>query len=453
MQNFAVFIPFLAFLITITCFILLIYRLIYTFFLDDKSIKKDINQINKEQRDKEIVKRLNYLNSPITNFKFYQNISILIDFLPFLLINRASIFISNYVFYILENENKTSGLNILREIWGKWDTVNYLAIAQNWYQGQGDERFLIVFYPLYPVTISIFNKIINDYFLSGIIVSNIFLVLSLYYIYKLVLIEFQKKEIAFNTAKYMLLFPLSFFFSIVYTESLFIYLCIMTFYFARKKRWLSAGIMGFFAALTRSQGILLVIPLLIEILYEYRDLKYQIKSKSNHRKRRNLMSLRTIVSLLLIPCGTFTYLLINKLVSGNWLMFLTYQKEHWGQNLGFFTENLKNSFISIFTMNKVMAVNVWIPHIFLFFMGFGLLIYTVNKIRLSYTAFSFFYIIISYSPTWALSAPRYITGMFTLFIMLALLVNEYKYLEKYLDFILAILLCFYSIQFSLSRVF
>lgn len=446
----------LSFLITLICLTMLIWRLVTDSFIDSTLpiVSSDThcdNNIYTSEEDRKLTQRLKYLNSSFSSFKLHESIDILIKIIPFFLINRIFIFTINLLFYMSENSDKTLGHDYLMRIWGKWDTVNYLSIAQHGYQSSGDDRFLIVFYPLYPFLLHIFEKFTGDYFLSGLAVSNIFLIISLFYIYRLVLLELKEEEIAFKSVKYILIFPFSFFFSIVYTESLFICLCIMTFYFLRKKNWLLSGLMGFLAALTRTQGILLLIPIVTEILYEYRG--FNKNTQDNIHKKKPTMYLQIIACLILVPFGTFGYLLINKFVSGEWLTFLIYQREHWGQKFGFFAENVKNGFIYIFAMDKTMSINVWIPQTFLFFMSLGILMYTAKNLRVSYVLFSFAYILMSFSPTWLLSGSRYITGMFTLFIMLAIFVYKHKYLEVYLDFALTMMLCFYCIQFSLSRVY
>jgi Gpi18-like mannosyltransferase len=50
---------------------------------------------------------------------------------------------------------------------------------------------------------------------------------------------------------FLLIFPTAFFLNAVYTESLFLFLSLATFYYALKKNFFSAGIFGFFASLTR----------------------------------------------------------------------------------------------------------------------------------------------------------------------------------------------------------
>ena len=61
---------------------------------------------------------------------------------------------------------------------------------------------------------------------------------------------------------------MSFFFSAVYTESLFLALSAGCFYLARRERWVWAGVLGGLAAATRSIGVLLVVPLAVLYLQE-----------------------------------------------------------------------------------------------------------------------------------------------------------------------------------------
>jgi Gpi18-like mannosyltransferase len=57
------------------------------------------------------------------------------------------------------------------------------------------------------------------------------------------------------------LFPTAFFFSAVYTESLFLLVTVACLYFARQGQWLQAGLAGALAVLTRNTGLLLLVPL------------------------------------------------------------------------------------------------------------------------------------------------------------------------------------------------
>jgi hypothetical protein len=65
------------------------------------------------------------------------------------------------------------------------------------------------------------------------------------------------------------LFPTSLFFSAVYTESLFLMLAVGALLAARRGNWWIAGIVGALAALTRSYGVLLLIPFAVLFLQQY----------------------------------------------------------------------------------------------------------------------------------------------------------------------------------------
>ena len=61
------------------------------------------------------------------------------------------------------------------------------------------------------------------------------------------------------------LFPLSYVFYAPYTESTFLLFAVLFFLFARRRRWLLAGLCGAIATLTRQQGLFLMLPLAWEL--------------------------------------------------------------------------------------------------------------------------------------------------------------------------------------------
>ena len=75
------------------------------------------------------------------------------------------------------------------------------------------------------------------------------------YLYKLLEHEYDR-SVARRAIFYVSIFPTAFFFSAVYTESLFFMLTVASFYYMRVHRWWLAGAIGFFAALTRVEGVL-----------------------------------------------------------------------------------------------------------------------------------------------------------------------------------------------------
>src|SRR5262249_22503203 len=69
------------------------------------------------------------------------------------------------------------------------------------------------------------------------------------------------QAIATRTVWLAALWPLSFFFSAVYTESVFLLLTVGAILLARRGRWTWAALAAALAALTRSSGILVLLPL------------------------------------------------------------------------------------------------------------------------------------------------------------------------------------------------
>ncbi|WP_269851356.1 hypothetical protein [Methanosarcina horonobensis] len=158
--------------------------------------------------------------------------------------------------------------NVWLDIWGVWDTGWYLDISQNGYTARPLDELIsfqtnVVFFPLYPLLMRFLGSIIGNQYTAGVIISNFSLIVACIYLYKLVRLDSDESS-AFRSVKYLLLFPISFILSGVFTESLYLALALMCFYYARTGKWQLAGIFGFFLSLTRSVGVLIVLPLLYE---------------------------------------------------------------------------------------------------------------------------------------------------------------------------------------------
>jgi Mannosyltransferase (PIG-V) len=146
--------------------------------------------------------------------------------------------------------------------WQRWDALWYQHIATEGYQAN---NLTTAFYPLYPLV----SRIVS-WFLFGqivpalLVVSSVSFAIALWLLYKLARLD-ADRHTARLTVALLAAFPMGFFFLAPYTESLYLVLTVATFWFSRTGRpWLAGGL-GFFAALTRSFGVFLVLPL----LYEY----------------------------------------------------------------------------------------------------------------------------------------------------------------------------------------
>ncbi|HEX9061559.1 MAG TPA: glycosyltransferase family 39 protein [Clostridia bacterium] len=359
---------------------------------------------------------------------------------------RVIIYLIGMMAVILTKNQDVNLFKDFQGIWNKWDSPHYLSIAENGYLNTGDEANFIVFYPLYPLLVKIVSFVLQNYFLSGIIVSNTCLVIACCYLYKLVKMETECSNTAFESVKYLLIFPFAFFFGIVYTESTFLMLSVMTIYYIRRGEWLKVGLAGMLAALTKNQGILLLVPAAMEYIIGL-DLINRIKYKRYGEIIGSI--LKNGLLLLLIPCGFGLYLLLNKIVTGNWYQFLKVQEEHWYNKFGYFPENLKNIANNAFNYNSYAdRISLWLPQVIVFFVVAILIFLSLKRLKASYACYMLAYLVVTFSPTWLLSAPRYVAALFPIYIVLALISAKYKTVGGVLKFAMIMLLGFYTMGFA-----
>jgi hypothetical protein len=106
--------------------------------------------------------------------------------------------------------------------------------------------------------------------LAGVAISVAAMVGGLTLLYRLVRLEVSEAA-AKSTVLLMAAFPTSLFMSAVYPTSLFVMLTVGALYAARRDRWALAGLCGGLASATRSNGILIILPLALQYLYGPRD--------------------------------------------------------------------------------------------------------------------------------------------------------------------------------------
>ncbi|HEV2057888.1 MAG TPA: mannosyltransferase family protein [Solirubrobacteraceae bacterium] len=146
---------------------------------------------------------------------------------------------------------------------GRWDSVWFLQIAADGY-GDGART---AFFPLYPLLVRLAGAPFGSGLIGGALLSTVLLAVALVLLHRLVALD-HDRAVARNAVLVTALFPMSFFFSAVYSESLFLALSIGAVYAARRERWAWAGLLGMLAAMTRSAGVLLLVPLAMIYLWD-----------------------------------------------------------------------------------------------------------------------------------------------------------------------------------------
>ncbi len=145
-----------------------------------------------------------------------------------------------------------------------WDAAWYLRIADTGYFYDLHEQSAVVFFPLYPLLVHLVGYVIPDYRIAGYLISNGFLFASCLLLWKVIVRDYQKPAVADWSVLFLLLGPMTVFYSSIYTESIFLFLMLAVAYFATAQRWLAAGAVAFLGALTRPPGILLGVVIAAE---------------------------------------------------------------------------------------------------------------------------------------------------------------------------------------------
>lgn len=337
---------------------------------------------------------------------------------------RVALFLLAYLFAIKKNGYQGGVFDTIG-LWNpvSFDARHYLSIAENWYQPQGEDRFLLVFFPFYPIVVRIFHVVFRDYLISGLFVSNVACVFAGYVFYELALIDMDR-DTAMRSLKYLCVLPASVLLSAPLSDSLFLLLSVSVMYFARKKNYPAACVLGFFAAFTRLLGVLLFVPVCFEVVADVMRDRREGRTRADETFKRIV----DIASLAVIPLGLGLYLFINYRVSGNAFQFLTYQAENWQQTPGWFFHTAGYQFDSLLasfsngSLSKVLGL--WLPNLIFLFGSLALVLAAVKKLRPSYTAYFVAYYLISMGATWLLSAPRYMVAAFPVSLALGLLTKN-----------------------------
>lgn len=362
-----------------------------------------------------------------------------------LLLFRAFVFLLAYLIQLAQ-AGYTGGLFESFGLWNQLgtDSQHYLTIARDGYVSTGDDRLLIVFFPLYPILVKLFYFLFHSYLASGLFVSNVCWVLAAYMLYELALLDTDRAG-ALRALKYLCILPASFLFASPLSDSLFLLLSLLCVYCVRKDLYPFAGVAGFFAAFTRMPGILLFAPACFELVGRLVR-EHRAHSREPRWRRR---AVTDALSLLLIPCGLLLYLYVNRFVTGSALTFLTYQNEHWHQQLGWFFASMStvvNNATTTFASNAPMVWGLWIPNIVYLFAALGIVVAAQKKLRASSVAYFLAYYAVCMGATWLLSAPRYLTGAYPLALALGA-ITEKKWADRLATGICLALFVLYLVAF------
>ena len=302
--------------------------------------------------------------------------------------------------------------------WGNFDGEHYIFIAQNGYK-----PLTYFFFPLYPLMIKYFSGIFGQGMVSlvksGMLISYTSTILALIGFYKLLKLDFKEKFIR-NSILLLLIFPTAFFFGSIYTESLFLALVVWSFYFARKRKWIAAGVLGAFATSTRVIGVALVAGLATEAFINWR---------MDKKKSLLLPAISILISLL----GIVIYIYYVWTKTGDPLNFLNTVGVFGAQrstSLVLLPQVFYRYIFKILPNLNYKVFTSFFPSVLEFVAGsvfLGLSILAFWKVRASYAVYlALGYLIPTLAGSFS-SMPRYVLVLFPAFIVMVSYLNKNKY--------------------------
>jgi len=146
------------------------------------------------------------------------------------------------------------------ELFHAWDSFWFVSIAQKGYYHPA-----YAFLPAYPILIRLGELLTGDYWIAAFLVSSLFALASLV-IFQVLANEYMEKTEALFATILMATFPyIALFTTLAYSEALFLFSTLASWYLFRKQKMLSSSLFAALSALTKSYGILIIIPMIIDI--------------------------------------------------------------------------------------------------------------------------------------------------------------------------------------------
>lgn len=265
----------------------------------------------------------------------------------------------------------------------RWDATHYIHLIEEGYQGytENGQHLFLVFFPGYVWAARLLRLVIPSTALAGTVLSCLCYGGACCYLYRLAG-EAYNSRVARDALLYMSLFPFSFF-----------------------------------------SGLLVIAVGVIRLLEAYRPLEPPV-GKSLGRCWKPLL-LR--LPLTLLPAaGTLLYLLLNLWVDGDPFAFASHQ-EHWHQGYLWISQVVE--YIGRYlgdNLGSSFGWAVWAPALALFVVGLALLYWAALRRGhpAGLLAYGFCFFVATYSLSWLLSAGRYLSTCFVLFLFLAKLTQR-----------------------------
>jgi hypothetical protein len=288
----------------------------------------------------------------------------------------------------------------LPSLWNHWDGPHFLELAAGGY-GPPTDPARIVLFPLYPLTIRLGSVLLPPVW-AALAIALVASVAAAIGLYRLVSLD-GSRNLAKSAVLAMIVFPTAFAFVAPYSEALFLALAVWSFVAMRRDDVRLAGILGALAALTRIQGIFVLPALALEYLVVRRRIGPDF------------------LWILFVGSGLLVYLAINQVYFGDPLHFVAVQRDT------FFVRNVAPwdvlSTLASGVVNGARSegwVTTYVAPLASIVLLGAVTVWAVasRASRPSYALYAAISLISFATLSFPISVPRYLLGVFPVFIAL-----------------------------------
>ncbi len=313
------------------------------------------------------------------------------------------------------------------ETWNAWDARHYIEVATIGYVDPA--RAVIL--PVLPLLLAA-GSLFAPPLVAGMFLSVLATVAAAIALHRLARLDGGDRRVARGVVVALSVFPTSFALVPPYTEPLFLAFAAWAYLQARKADWVGAGVLGLLVALTRLPGVLLLPALLLELRGQARSPR--------------------MLALALIAVGPLVYAGVNWVAYGDPLFFLGIQRDVFRVETVPPWQALGPLFDAVAAPR---AEPGWLTIYLAPFLALLLLAATTiwavvsARGRPGYAVYAGLSLLMFASISWPISVPRYILGVFPIFLMLGGLARTRAGIPVLVGS--TILLALLALQFALGR--
>lgn len=324
--------------------------------------------------------------------------------LPTVLLRGVILLYAFLAVIVLESE--ALGNRSFLEIWNRWDAPHFFEVAEHGYGPPADPARIVLF-PLLPVLIRI-GSVVTQPLVAGMLISFVATLVAAAGLHRLIRLD-HPRPIARWGVLAMSIFPTAFTLVAPYSEAPFLAFTVWSFVAARQGRWPAAGLLALLAGATRIQGVFILPALAIEYWLARRRVG------------------RDASWLLLGVGGPLVYLAINAATFGDPFYFVEVQREVFKVSTMAPWTALGNAWNGVlaFEPSRLWATVYLAPFAAICLLAATTLWSVFGKgSRPSYAVYTGLTLLSFLVLSWPISVPRYLMGVFTIFIGAAVLARR-----------------------------